>query len=306
MEIKQLTAFVAVYEERSMSQAALRLDIAQPNVSNLIRNLERSLSVTLFKREATGTYPTLDAQALYPHAQRLLVQVDAARKSVNKGGITGIVRVGVAPSVAEGILPRCIRHFVERYPYVDLRITEAVSPDLMRWTVNGDLDFSIVIGSPEDRRLISRRASSEPVLLVSGRHSGRSQLTSVNLAIEEPLKLILPFGRHEVRGPLPRFIATGLIPVRQSLMMDSMSTTLDLVETSDWVTILTPSAIIRRMDQFIFQPIVNPDFLIDYFSIRHAQNTMTPAGTKFSEMIDGAFAEAASEWKKLTLMKQSI
>lgn len=77
MDVRQLKAFIAVFEERSITRAAARLFITQPALSVTIRQLEEELATTLFIREARGMAVTEAARLLYPQAQRLLQQMSA-------------------------------------------------------------------------------------------------------------------------------------------------------------------------------------------------------------------------------------
>src|SRR3546814_11797263 len=57
-DLRQIRAFCAVYEEGSISGAAKRLRIAQPNISVAIKNLEFDLCKQMFERSSTGVKPT--------------------------------------------------------------------------------------------------------------------------------------------------------------------------------------------------------------------------------------------------------
>lgn len=72
LDIKSLKYFIAAYEERSISAAALRCFIAQPSISHAIKNLEGRLETSLFQRSRTGLVPTSSAHHLYEKAQNLL------------------------------------------------------------------------------------------------------------------------------------------------------------------------------------------------------------------------------------------
>src|SRR5262249_34381377 len=72
MELRQLTYFVAVAEERNFTRAAERIPIAQPAISQQIRRLEAELGEHLFIRDRRGARLTPAGQALLPHARTTL------------------------------------------------------------------------------------------------------------------------------------------------------------------------------------------------------------------------------------------
>lgn len=82
MDIKDLRYFTAVFEARSFSRAAEKLDTVQSNVSLRIRNLESHLAVTLFERRYRTVAPTQTGEALYGHAKHLIELLDRTEKAV--------------------------------------------------------------------------------------------------------------------------------------------------------------------------------------------------------------------------------
>ena len=93
-----------------------------------------------------------------------------------KDEFSGSLKVGVAPTVTLGLLPSLLPQFIQTYPNVDIRLTEAFSGKLTEWTLAGEVDLSVVAVAPNDRRLIARRIAVEPIVLVSGARSGRKHL----------------------------------------------------------------------------------------------------------------------------------
>jgi DNA-binding transcriptional LysR family regulator len=69
MELRELTAFVAVAEEGGMSAASRRLHISQPALSQTVSGLERQLGVKLLERSSTGVQPTEAGAALLSEAR---------------------------------------------------------------------------------------------------------------------------------------------------------------------------------------------------------------------------------------------
>lgn len=77
MDIRQLKAFIVVFEERNITQAAQRLHLTQPTLSATLRQLEDDLDTVLFIRQARGVEATEEARLLYPQARRLVDQAAA-------------------------------------------------------------------------------------------------------------------------------------------------------------------------------------------------------------------------------------
>ena len=79
MELKQLSYFVAVAEEGSITAAARRLYISQPPLSTQMKLLEQELGCQLFERGRSAIRLTEQGAILYRHALTLLEISRAAR-----------------------------------------------------------------------------------------------------------------------------------------------------------------------------------------------------------------------------------
>ena len=93
MTLQQLEYFLATMDAGSFSQAAERLLLSQPSVSEQVRKLEAELGVELFRRVGRGLVPTDAARELRPRAEAALQAAEDARESVIavrqlRGGIT--------------------------------------------------------------------------------------------------------------------------------------------------------------------------------------------------------------------------
>ena len=72
MDTRQLAAFCEVVERRSFSEAAARLGVTQPAVSQQVRALEQRLGTQLLDRSGRRVEPTEAGLRLYRGAQRML------------------------------------------------------------------------------------------------------------------------------------------------------------------------------------------------------------------------------------------
>ena len=98
MELKQLSYFVAVAEEGSITAAARRLYISQPPLSTQMKLLEQELGCQLFERGRSAIRLTEQGAILYRHALTLLEISRAARDEVlsSTGEVRGTLRLGMA------------------------------------------------------------------------------------------------------------------------------------------------------------------------------------------------------------------
>jgi DNA-binding transcriptional LysR family regulator len=122
MELRHLRAFLAVAEELHFGRAAERLHMAQPPLSQQIRQLERHLGVALFDRNTRSVQLTSAGEALVEPAQRVLSDVDTAVRAARAGGRGefGRVTLGFAGASSKAVLPVLARAVRESYPDIEL------------------------------------------------------------------------------------------------------------------------------------------------------------------------------------------
>ena len=124
VRLRQLEYFVAICEHGSFSAASQRLLVAQPSLSQQIRNLERELGAELLERGRHGVSLTPAGRVFLPRAQAVLAAAEDARESVldlNRGR-GGELHVLTVRSVASGILPGSIARWHALYPATVLRL----------------------------------------------------------------------------------------------------------------------------------------------------------------------------------------
>ena len=146
MNLRRLRYFVTVAEESSFSRAAQRLHIAQPPLSNQIKQLEEELGVVLFKRTNRGIQMTEAGVLLLEEAQRIFVQVEQTTRAVRRvgHGEVGRLTLGFVPSASNEALPPILRAFGDRFPEVELFLREMKPDRVLQRLHEGQIDVGFV------------------------------------------------------------------------------------------------------------------------------------------------------------------
>lgn len=144
VELRQLRTFEAVVRHRTVTDAAIALDMAPSSVSEQIRVLERSLGVALFERTAKGMRLTGPGERLRGWARRLLEQAEQARREVT--GRPRELRLGALETIAATRVPRVLARLADRRPDVRVEVRPSASrDDLLAEVTAGTLDAALLL-----------------------------------------------------------------------------------------------------------------------------------------------------------------
>jgi len=146
MNLKQLQSFVWVAEQGSLARAAVATDVAESLISRHISALEAAWGDRLFERTGRG-------MALSDFGRRMLPEAHAALEQVARlGGIaresagvpTGVVHIGVLPSLSGQLLPLLFADMRTSAPAVTLHASEGFSGNLDEQLAAGRLDIALI------------------------------------------------------------------------------------------------------------------------------------------------------------------
>ncbi|MGY4544313.1 LysR substrate-binding domain-containing protein [Pseudarthrobacter sp. NBSH8] len=165
MEIRQLNYFIAVAEERHFGRAAKRLHMAQPPLSQQIRQLEEQLGVRLLNRTTRRVELTAAGQALLDRGRQIVNAVGTLRADVYQvgQGASGVLRVGFSGSATYGVMPPIVRRAKQVLPGLSLNLHgEMLTPAMEAGLRDGTLDAALLrppIASQDiEYRIVTREA----------------------------------------------------------------------------------------------------------------------------------------------------
>jgi DNA-binding transcriptional LysR family regulator len=167
MDLRRLRYFIAVAEELSFNRAARRLRIAQPPLSNQIKQLEGELGVVLFERTSRGVRMTEAGELLLEEARRIFVEVDQTVRTVQRvgHGEVGRLVLGFVPSASNEVLPPILHAFRERFPEVELFLREMRPNRVVQLLHEKQIDVGFLYLPLEDASLNIECVSREPLVL---------------------------------------------------------------------------------------------------------------------------------------------
>ena len=168
MELRHLRYFAAVAETRHFGRAAERLHLAQPALSQAIRQLEGELGTPLFVRTTRQVSLTPAGEFLQEEARRVLGAVDDSVRGVRRiaEGRSGLVRVAFTGTAAFTELPRMARALKQALPEVALEVhADQLTPVQTERLLDGSLDIGVLRPPVTGEGLELRTITVEPLVL---------------------------------------------------------------------------------------------------------------------------------------------
>jgi len=202
VELRHLRYFVAVAEECHFGRAAERLHIAQPPLSQQIKQLEAGLGVRLLSRSTRKVELTPAGARYLERARAILASVDAAGAEAGRvaAGEIGQLAIGFAGSATYDLLPRLARVLREDFPAIALDLKgEMLTPNQVAALLDRRLDLGFLrppVRSPDLDVRVLRREPLIAVLPEPHRLAARGQVRLAELR-DEPF-ICYPSHRRSV------------------------------------------------------------------------------------------------------------
>ena len=289
IKIQQLKFFVAVYEEGSFSAGALRVNATQSGLSMHVRQLEDRYGVTLLNRSSTGAEPTEAGRTFYKMALETLNAAARAEDSLKElsGAVSGQIDVGLMPTFTGSILSATLLRFAQEYKHVRVSIHEAYSANLSAQVAEGLLDFAVVPAVSNELGLDTVQMAKDRECLVGASSNKLIRGAQNGLQGLEPLRIVLPTRVNARRAQIEQYLAVNEIKVAETMELDAMLGTLDIVANSEWVSIL-PSILGRADRDGIkrrFIPLTKPPLTVEYMRISHKARPLNRAAQAFLDTL---------------------
>ena len=148
--------FYYVTKYRNFTQAAAALMNNQPNVTRMIKNLERELGCTLFIRSNRGVKLTPEGEKLYEHVRIAVEQIEMGEEllSMDKTLQRGVISIGASEVALRCFLLPVLNKYHRLYPGVRLRISTRPTPQPVSALKSGSVDIAVVTTPMGDMKLL--------------------------------------------------------------------------------------------------------------------------------------------------------
>ena len=297
MELYQIQCIKKIAESKSMSQAALSLNISQPSLSRTLKNLEDELGVVLFERSGRKLILNEKGRLFCHYADQVLELVDRMSIDLSEKSPQASHTLNIAMLHSNQLLPKLITEFSGLYPHIRINLQRFVTMK----EIADDCDFIIHASNqalpPSSRSILL--LEEECLLGMSRTHALAScEELSPEELVQQPFISMNP--ANSLGALLTEsFASIGIAPMIV-LQCDSQITVSSLISqgigialfpTITWsvesehivlkrirekkiirTLYLTQASPVQNKDTFAFK-----DFVTDFFRARRLPPALTPS-----------------------------
>ncbi|MBL4917052.1 LysR family transcriptional regulator [Szabonella alba] len=253
--LRQIEIFLAVAETGSFSAAAVRLGMAQPGVSQAIRDLETLLTLRLFDRTTRRVLLTEAGAAFRADALESLAALDRAVAGARDRAALrhGSLRLAAPPFLAATVLPRILAAFGAAHPGIALRLTDGTTGRILDMVRGGQADLGLGTFPPGETEVSRRTVLRDEMLAVAAADTTLPDRPRWADLADHPIIALSPSSALRLPAELG-FDAAGLT-LRPAFEVEQIATALALAAAGLGIAVLpgyvraglTPGVIARPL-----------------------------------------------------------
>lgn len=250
MNKQECNILVVLDKERNMTRAAKKMYMSQPALTYRLHQLEERFGARIFTREKSGLILTPQGEIIVQYARQNLIQLEETIEAIQlmDRKIQGTIKLGVASTYGQYILPNLINTFINKYPDVDFKIITGLSSMIADLFTSGDVHIGIFRGKflwEEEKAMLA----AEPICLASKEKISIDDLPHIpriEYRMDGYLKQMVDAWWKN------KFTEQSLV----SMTVDSLETAKELVRTGLGYTVL-PGICLTTEKELYIQPLTD-------------------------------------------------
>ena len=243
MDVRQLSALVAIADHGTFSAAARALFTVQSNISGHIGKLEKELGVTLVDRSQGGL--TEEGTRVVERARRILNEIDdiTADMASSTTDISGQSRLGIIGTTARWLVPQFLGQLEVEHPHVRAIVQEGATSTLIPNVIGGQLNAAIVHLPVDDPELVIEPLFAEDLFLLADATHPLADSEELSLSDLDDVPLLLPPTGAALRRVLDRAAASCGVTLRAQAEVDGVRLLASLALDGYGATIVPATAV---------------------------------------------------------------
>jgi len=231
--LKQLRYLVALSEQLNFTRAAESCFVTQSTLSAGLKELEVALGAQLVERDRQTVLVTPIGLEVVKRARAILAAThDLVEIAVGAGEpMTGLLRLGVIPTIAPFLLPQSMQLLRERYPELRLALREDLTANLLLRLEEGKLDFALIALPYDTVKLLVEPLFDDALWIVGRKGDPEIKATKVNVTPSISDRLLLLEEGHCLRDHALYACGASTRALSEGLEATSLLTMVQMIES---------------------------------------------------------------------------
>lgn len=252
--LTQLEYIVAVDTYRHFGKAAESCFITQPTLSMQIKKLEEDLEIIIFDRSKQPLIPTDVGQRIIEQARIVLKQAEELNNIVkdHKNQVSGMLRIGIIPTLAPYLLPVFIGRYKKKYPNIYIKVVEQTTDEIVKLLNKDLIDVGILVTPLKEEKIIEKPVFYEEMMIYVNPESKLHKKKEITLKdIATPEIWLLSDGhcfRDQVVN-LCSFLGTVDSQLPFHFEAGSLETLMNIVDREGGITLIPELATLSMSEQ---------------------------------------------------------
>ena len=168
LNLDQLRTLIEVVELGSFTEAAKRLHLTQPAISQQIRELENRCGLQLVDRIGKRAFATPAGNELIIYGRRIMAEAEHALAAVRRHriGTAGRVRIGAGPTALAYLLPPVLRKLRDAYPDIEITVTTGTTHSISEALLSNEIDMGFTALPVEASDLDAVPVRTDPMVAI--------------------------------------------------------------------------------------------------------------------------------------------
>ena len=250
--------FYEVANEKSISKGAEKLSISQPAVTQSIKTLEDELGGKLFIRTPKGVILTNEGRELFDYIREgMNYFVNGTNKFTSLKNLEeGVINIGSTTTISEHYLMSYLKEFHNKYPNIDINITNDLTDNLIKNLRNGTLDIIITaIPNHEIKDIDYKTISTLNDIFVGSSKYKDKKFNNINELLKEDI--LLQKNPSITRNNFDQFLKENNLVCNPKMEVVSHGLLTELAENGFGVALLTKEFIKDKLNKSLYEINVN-------------------------------------------------
>ncbi len=243
--LKQLRYLVAVSDQLNFTRAAESCFVTQSTLSAGLKELEKALGTQLVERDKQtvlmtpiGLTSVKQARAILAAAQDL---VEGAYRATQP--MTGLLRLGVIPTIAPFLLPQYLQLLRERYPNLHLALREDLTENLLSRLEGGQLDFALIALPYDTANMIVKPLFDDKLWIVGRKGDPQVKARVVHVTASLTDRLLLLEEGHCLRDHALYACGVSTLRSTEGVEATSLLTLVQMIESGLGIGLIPEMAV---------------------------------------------------------------